>query len=229
MSLDFLNNLKENLEKKDTLSKITNGIADFIGELSEALQKENGNNNVDIVTQIASNNKLTMASETSIIKARNEALTEYSKNTTEEGALYFVLDKVQGKDTYKIWKFNNGKRTQSEMSKADLPEDASVNSVLRMENNNLVTDNEATATIINEIKEKANQIITEQNKKIEDYKKEGHTYLVTEDTNGRVFLWDSTEKPKNEIEDVYFSEELKDKAKEGRSFLYQNGNYVYIG
>ena len=148
MSLDFLNNLKENLEKNDTLSKITNGIADFIGELSEALQKENGNNNVDIVTQIASNNKLTMASETSIIKARNEALTEYSKNTTEEGALYFVLDKVQGKDTYKIWKFNNGKRTQSEMSKADLPEDASVNSVLRMENNNLVTDNEATATII---------------------------------------------------------------------------------
>ena len=30
MSLDFLNNLKENLEKNDTLSKITNGIADFI-------------------------------------------------------------------------------------------------------------------------------------------------------------------------------------------------------
>jgi hypothetical protein len=41
-------------------------------------------------------------------------------------------------------------------------------------------------------------------------------------------LWDSTEKPKNEIEDVYFPEELKDKAKEGRSFIYQNGTYTYI-
>lgn len=228
MGLDFLNNLKENLEKNDTLSKIAEGISEFIGELSEALQNEISRENTDIVTQIASNNKLTMASETSIIQARNEALSEYSKNTNEEGALYFVLSKEQGKDSYKIWKFNNGKRTQSEVAKADLPEDASVNSVLRMQDNKLVTDKKATTTIINEVKEKAEQIIAEQNKKIEDYKKEGHTYLVTEDTNGRVFLWDSTEKPKNEIEDVYFPEELKDKAKEGRSFLYQNGTYTYI-
>ena len=39
MSLDFFNNLKENLEKNDTLSKITEGISVFIGELSEALKK----------------------------------------------------------------------------------------------------------------------------------------------------------------------------------------------
>ena len=76
--------------------------------------------------------------------------------------------------------------------------------------------------------EGAKEVIERQNKQIEDYKKEGHTYLVTEDTNGRVFLWDSTEKPKKEIEDVYFPEELKDKAKEGNKFLYQNGTYVYV-
>lgn len=228
MSLDFLNNLKESLEKNDTLSKISDGISDFIGELAEALKNEN-NNNTDIVTQIASNNKLTIASETSIIQARNDALSEYSKNTNEEGEFYFVLNKEEGKDNYQIWKFNNGKRTQLEASKDDLPEDADVNSVLRMQDNKFVTDKNATETIITEVKEKAEQIIAEQNRKIDEYKKEGHTYLVTEDTNGRIFLWDATEKPKNEIEDVNFPEELKDKAKEGRSFLYQNGNYVYVG
>ena len=35
-------------------------------------------------------------------------------------------------------------------------------------------------------------------------------------------------KPKFEIEDVNFPEELKDKAKEGNSFLYKDGTYTYI-
>ena len=99
---------------------------------------------------------------------------------------------------------------------------------MRMQNGKLITDKEATQEILNEINNRAKEVIERQNKQIEDYKKEGHTYLVTEDSNGRVFLWDSTEKPKNEIEDVYFPEELKDKAKEGNKFLYQNGMYVYV-
>ena len=229
MSLDFFNKLKENLEKNDTLSKITDGIADFIEELSEELQKANNTeNDIDIVTQLASSNKLSMASENAISKERINVLNEYAKNTANEEALYFVFNKVDGKENYRVWEFNWGKRIQTEINGENLPDDATVNSVMRMHNGKLVTDREATETVINEIKERAEKIIDEQNKKIEEYKKEGHTYLVTEDINGRVFLWDSTEKPKNEIEDVYFPEELKDKAKEGNSFLYQNGKYTYI-
>ena len=109
-----------------------------------------------------------------------------------------------------------------------MPSDAGVNSIMRMKNEKLIVDSESTKTVINDIKEKADEIIEKQDKKIQEYKKEGHTYLVTEDTNGRIFLWDSTEKPKYEIEDVYFPEELKDKAKEGTSFLYQNGTYTQV-
>ena len=50
MSLEFFNNLKQNLEKNDTLSKLVDGVTDFIGELSEALQNVDNKNNVDIVT-----------------------------------------------------------------------------------------------------------------------------------------------------------------------------------
>ena len=99
---------------------------------------------------------------------------------------------------------------------------------MRMEEGKLVVDKETTVKVLNEITERAKEIIDKQNKKIEDYKKDGHTYLVTEDIKGRVFLWDSTEKPKYEIEDVDFPEELKEKAKEGNSFLYQNGKYTHI-
>ena len=227
MGLDFFNNLKENLEKNDTLSKIVDGVSEFIGELSEALQKGESANN-DIVTQIANNNKLTTASENTMTQIRKDVLQEYANNTKEEGTLYFVFNKVNGEDKYRVWEYNGSNRTKTEIEGKDLPEDAQVNSAMRMKNGKLITDKEATQEILNEINNRAKEVIERQNKQIEDYKKEGHTYLVTEDSNGRVFLWDSTEKPKNEIEDVYFPEELKDKAKEGNKFLYQNGTYVYV-
>ena len=227
MGLDFFNNLKENLEKNDTLSKIVDGVSEFIGELSEALQKGESANN-DIVTQIANSNKLTTASENTITQIRKDVLQEYANNTKEEGTLYFVFNKVNGEDKYRVWEYNGSNRTKTEIEGKDLPEDAQVNSAMRMKNGKLITDKEATQEILNEINNRAKEVIERQNKQIEDYKKEGHTYLVTEDSNGRVFLWDSTEKPKNEIEDVYFPEELKDKAKEGNKFLYQNGMYVYV-
>ena len=227
MGLDFFNNLKENLEKNDTLSKIVDGVSEFIGELSEALQKGESANN-DIVTQIANSNKLTTASENTITQIRKDVLQEYANNTKEEGTLYFVFNKVNGEDKYRVWEYNGSNRTKTEIGGKDLPEDAQVNSAMRMKNGKLITDKEATQEILKELNNRAKEVIERQNKQIEDYKKEGHTYLVTEDTNGRVFLWDSTEKPKKEIEDVYFPEELKDKAKEGNTFLYKNGNYMFL-
>ena len=226
MSLDFFN-MKESLEKNETLSKVVEGVTEFIEELSEALQNKN-NNDKDIVTQISSDNKLSIASENEIIKVRNEIVSELASNTKEEGTLYFILNKIKGENSYRVWEFNNGNRTQIEMEKNELPENASVNSVLREENGNLVISKEETDIILNKVRREADKIIEEQNKKIEDYKKEGHTYLVTEDINGRVFLWDTTEKPKFEIEDVNFPEELKNKAKEGNSFIYKNGTYEHI-
>ena len=227
MSLNFFNNLKEKKKKNDNLSQITDSIGNFINELAEALKNStDANEELDIVTQISSSNKLSVASENELMKERINVLNNYAKNNGE--TFYFIFNKVKNEDKYRVWKFSNGKRTQSEMKKDDLPNDANVNSILKVTDGKLVTDKEETNIVISKIKEMADEIIEKQNKKIEDYKKEGHTYLVTEDINGRVFLWDSTEKPSYEIEDVYFPEELKDKAKEGNSFLYQNGTYTHI-
>lgn len=224
--MDFFRDLKENLDKNETLSKLTEGVTEFIGELAETLIK--GGNDVDIVKKIGMENKLTLVSENKIDRARTDVLKEYANSTKDEGELYYIFNKVKGEDSFRVWKIDESGVSRTEMKKSDLPADATVNAVLRKQNNNFIVDKDATREIEDNIRNRANEIIEEQNRKIEEYKKEGHTYLVTEDTNGRIFLWDSTEKPKYEIEDVNFPEELKDKAKEGNSFLYQNGTYVHI-
>lgn len=227
--MDLFRELKENLEKNNTLSKLTNGVTQFIRELNEALQTEGIiGKDIDIVTQITSNNKLSIASENELNKARTEILQEYANKTKDQGSLYFIYNKVKEENNYRVWEINNDTIIKKEIDKNNLPAEANVNSALRINNNQFVLDEEATKYISEKIRNRANVIIENQNKKIEEYKKEGHTYLVTEDINGRVFLWDSTDKPKYEIEDVNFPEDLKNIAKEGNSFRYQNGTYVHI-
>lgn len=225
--MDFFRELKESIDKNDNLSKLTDGIAEFISDLTKALQKEGIiGNETDIVTQIASTNKLSITSENEIDKVRTNVLQQYAR---DNGKLYFVFNKVNGENKYRVWECDGNSIEQKEINKNNLPTDVTVNSVMEVENGEFILDRATTSSVKNEIINRANKIIEEQNRKIENYKKEGHTYLVTEDLRGRVFLWDSTEKPKFEIEDVNFPEELKDKAKEGNSFLYKNGKYEYIG
>lgn len=227
--MDFFRDLKENLDKNDTLSKITEGITEFIEELAKTLQNEGTiGKDIDIVTQIANDNKLSIASENEIYKERKNILLEYANDTKNKGSLYFIYNKVRGENNYRVWEINENNITRTEIDENDLPKEVTVNSVMRLKNNKFTLDLEATKIVSEQIRNRASIIIENQNKKIEEYKKEGHTYLVTEDINGRVFLWDSTEKPKFEIEDVNFPEELKYKAKEGNSFIYQNGTYVHV-
>lgn len=72
-----------------------------------------------------------------------------------------------------------------------------------------------------------NRELSQNEQELEQYRKEGHLYLVTEDRDGKVFLWDLTDKPKNEIEEIDFPNELIDKATEGSVFKYTNGTYEF--
>lgn len=70
-------------------------------------------------------------------------------------------------------------------------------------------------------------VLEEQNEVLNEYRKEGHLYRVSENINGRVFLWDITDKPDFEVEEVDFPEELISKATEGAVFQYINGKYEF--
>ena len=65
----------------------------------------------------------------------------------------------------------------------------------------------------------------ENNQEINQNRKEGHLYLVTEDRNGEVYLCDFTEKPEHEFKEVFTSKELIDVAKEGAMLQFKDGKY----
>lgn len=76
-----------------------------------------------------------------------------------------------------------------------------------------------------EKKEQGSRTILEEYKKLQDNRKEGHLYLVTEDRNNEIYLWDFTDKSKHEFKETILSEELLSVAKEGAMLQYRNGKY----
>ncbi len=70
-----------------------------------------------------------------------------------------------------------------------------------------------------------NEDLLEKEQKIQEYRKEGHLYLVTEDRNNEIYLWDFTEKSKNEFKETILSNDLLKVAKEGAMLQYKNGTY----
>lgn len=62
-------------------------------------------------------------------------------------------------------------------------------------------------------------------RELNENRKEGHLYLVTEDRNNKIYLWDFTEKSKDEFEEIITDEDLLAVAKEGAMLQYKNGKY----
>lgn len=60
---------------------------------------------------------------------------------------------------------------------------------------------------------------------LQNYRKEGHLYLVTEDRNNEIYLCDFTEKSKIEFKEKITGEDLLNVAKEGAMLQYKNGKY----
>ena len=70
--------------------------------------------------------------------------------------------------------------------------------------------------------------IEEQEKLKMEYnenRKEGHLYLVTEDRQGQVYLWDFTEKAETEFLEKDLPQEILQFATEGAMLQFENGTY----
>ena len=227
MSLDFFNNLKENLSNNEVISNITEGIQDFLTEVSDRLN-DNENNNLDIVSEITTARTTSLSSENSIMKARDEILREYAKNTTDKGDLYFIFNKIKDSDDYRVIQMGKDIYTTLKVNVNELPEGSGLNQVMRLKDGIFELDEIGTENVLNKIYIKAEEILDRQDRKLQEYRKDGHIYVVTEDINNRIFLWDTTSKPDFEIEEVNFPRQLLNEAKEGNKFIYKNGEYERI-
>lgn len=223
MNLDFFNHLANNIEKNEGVKSFLNELQNF---LSNIKIDNNGINQteVNILDKIKSTRNVSLTSENRISNKKDEILVEYSKKELPNEPIYFLADKVG--NHYRVEKYNNGIRENMRLSKNDLPEEAKVNNIMRIKEGKYIVDKEATSYILEQIEENTNQILDEQDAKLQKYRQEGHLYTVTEDMNDRIFLWDLTAKPETEIEEVDFPNELRTSVSEGTTLLYENGRYT---
>lgn len=219
MNLDFLNNIKKNINENEIVQNFIEEIGNFLED--KLGQKEE----IGILEQIQKENKFSISSENEIRNKRTEILKSYANETKENGAMCFIVSKSG--DNYNLFKYENNIKSTIKLPEKELPPEAEVNSVLRKNNGQYTLDEEGTKEITNRITEMANKVLEKQNEELQQYRKEGHLYMVEEDTNNRIYLVDITEKPGYSVEEVDFPKELLEKAKEGTIFEYTNGNYVF--
>lgn len=228
MNLNLFNNLTNSIKENEI-------IQNFIKELQEFLEnptlKDNSNKTeeIGILEKIQSERNTSIANKNRMNIIMDDILMQYANNTINSGDLYFVAGKSSKiENTYIVYKYENGKDSIINISAKELPQNAGINSVLRVKNGQYVFDEKATNDLIKKITQMANDLLDKQNKTLNEYRKEGHLYMVTEKINDSVFLWDTTDKPDKEIEEVDFPKELKDKATEGTVFIYTGGKYEFF-
>ena len=90
-----------------------------------------------------------------------------------------------------------------------------------LENNNT---NEELESFLDEL----NNYIEQNSNNLEENenRKEGHLYLVTEDRNGEVYLWDYTDKSEIEFVEKNLPPEVLKFATEGAMLEFKDGEYI---
>ncbi len=221
MNLDLVNNLFNNLKEHKF-------VKNFIKELSNYLENNIKNNSnceneeIPIIEDILSKNNFTTGNKNAIRWNLNDVVLTYAQKNPE---IYFVKNKKD--NTYTILKAKDGKIDEMEINKKDMPSEVKINDVLKIKNNIFVIDSISTKELQENIKNMAKEILDKQNINLDKNRKEGHLYMVTEELGNNRFLWDLTDAPKKEFEEVDIPKDLLSKATEGMVLKYNNGKYEY--
>ena len=234
MNLDIVNDIFNNLKENDC-------VQNFMKELSKYLENNITNNN-----KISNNDynfndihldDLTLYGEKVTARYRDEMLTErrkilqrYSENTKEKEEMYYIYD-VNSSDSnfFNLCICEEGKSHEVITKlKEELPEAATLGSVLRKKDIGFELDYEGTNSVGKEINTMIKEKIEEQHEYLDSKRVEGHTYEVGEKYLGRIWLYDLDNAQGGGIEgieEIEFPKDLYKDAKEGDLLIYQNGKY----
>lgn len=190
-----------------------------------------------IIEDILSKNNVTTGNENSIRWKFDDAILNYAEQNFKNDSMYFVQDSKKtywsnneehyNNNVFSVLKVENNQIEEIEINKKDMPKGIGVNDVFTIKEDEIVIDNLATEELQEEITNMAEEIINKQNAKLDSYRKEGHLYMVSEELGKNRFLWDLTDAPKFEFEEVDIPKDLLDRATEGSVLIYTNGNYEY--
>lgn len=203
-------------------------VSEFIKELSDYLEDDD-ERQVSILEEVKNSEKVTALYRDKMYIERNKILNNYAKENQDKGVLYYIYNKVQDTNTYLLSICEKNKsNVVIEVQKEELPEDISIDTVLRQENCKYAVDTRATFVVRKQIEKMVNKLLKEQEKYLQSNRLEGHVYEVGEIENDRVWLYDITKNDVNGIEvfeEINFPLELINKVTEGMKIAYINGNY----
>lgn len=234
MNLDIINDLFNNLKENDF-------VQNFMKELSKYLENNITNNNKISNNYSSFNNlylddltldgeKVTVRYRDKMLTERSEILQRYSENTKEKGEMYYIYD-INSSDTnsFNLCICEKGKNHEViTKSKEELPEGATLGSVLRKKDIDFVLDYEGTKSVGKEINTMIKEKIEEQHEYLDSKRVERHTYEVGEKYSGRIWLYDLDNVQGGGIEgieEIEFPQDLYKDSKKGDLFIYQNGKY----
>ena len=224
MNLDLINNLIKS-------TKENNAIQNFIKELGEFLENNIGNserNEEPLVQKILEGRTLTTKYRDEINIKRHDIINNYSKEHSEQGELYYVYNK-RSDNTYGIVSHKNGESgTNIGVKESEMPKDAEVDCVLRMQNGKFVLDKQATEELQTELIEMINSLLEEQANRLDSQRVEGHIYEFVEKAGNIVELTDLTNNTGECFEEIAFPSELAEKVTQGTKFQYVNGEYQLV-
>ena len=190
-----------------------------------------------IIEDILSKNKVTTGNENAIRWKLNDILIEYAKQNFKNESMYFVQDskktywsnneKHYNNNVYSVLKVENNQIKEIKINKNKMPKQIEVNDIFVIKDNKYIVDRVATTEIQGNIIKMAKEIIDKQNMELDKQRKEGHLYIVKEEIGNNRFLWDLTDAPKFEFEEINIQKDLLDKAIVGTVLKYTNGKYEY--
>lgn len=236
MNLNLINGIFNNLKENQFVQNFINELSNYLeGNLKNNMDLKN--KEIPIIENLIAKNNLTTGNENSIRLKENDIILKYAENKFSNNSMCFVRDSKKtywlnnqehyNNDVYHVLKVQNGKIEEMEINKKEMPKDIGVNDVFRIENDKYMIDDIATKELQEKITNMANEIINQQNMNLDNYRKEGHLYMVTEELGNNRFLKDLTDSTNPEFEEVNIPKDLLNKATEGMVLEYTNGKYEY--
>ena len=178
---------------------------------------------------IENEKKLTTKYRDKFRKEWNMFIEEYANKNTNKKLLYIYSKDSQIEDMYNARICEEGKSHEViHIKKEELPEEADINTAIRLYDDQCVIDEEATKEISDHHEEIINRIICEQEKELDERRIEGHIYLVDEVEIDRVCLYDISIDDSDGVEvmeEITIPEEIRLKINNGSKLIYKEGKY----
>lgn len=212
MNLDIFENLIDKVKSNEFIQNFTKELEKSI---ENSMQKS-------LLDKFVNENRIISEYKDKMLIARNEILQEQAQKNSENGEIYYIYDKKDSEYLATICEKNRSNEI-IKIPENDVKSNIKIDSVLRKENGQFELDEEITEIVKNEMREKFDEILEEQNKVMESRRIDGHTYEFVESSKDSVWLINNDSNNGDVFEEI--SQDIFKNAQEGDLFEYIDGEY----